>query len=132
MNEEWRPVPAFEAWYEVSSLGRVRRIKQACGTTIGKVLRPGRNRLGYPYVVLSREGRVTTHTVHKFVAGAFLGPRPDGLDVNHIDGDKANNRAENLEYCTRAANLSHAYRVGLRRYDGTKPRNALGQYVVEV
>lgn len=55
-----------------------------------------------------------TKKVHDLVAVTFLGPKPSGYDVNHIDGNKKNNRIENLEYCSRSDNMKHAYRLGLR------------------
>lgn len=51
--------------------------------------------------------------VHRLVAVAFLGPIPDGQEVNHLDGNKANNRASNLEYVTRKGNMAHAQRIGI-------------------
>jgi hypothetical protein len=53
--------------------------------------------------------------VHRIVAAAFIGPCPDGLEINHKNGIKLDNRAENLEYTTRSANMKHAYDSGLRR-----------------
>jgi hypothetical protein len=49
------------------------------------------------------------------VADAFLGPKPPKLDVNHKDGNKRNNRIENLEYVTRSENHRHAFRLGLSK-----------------
>jgi hypothetical protein len=53
--------------------------------------------------------------VHHLVAEAFIGPMPPGQEVNHVDADKANNRAENLEYQTPSGNIFHAYRSGAKR-----------------
>lgn len=52
-------------------------------------------------------------SVHSIVAEAFMGKRPDGLVVNHMDGNKLNNRLENLEYCSPKMNAEHAARNGL-------------------
>lgn len=54
-----------------------------------------------------------TCKVHTVVALAYLGPRPSGLVINHIDGDKRNNAPNNLEYCTYSENAAHARRLGL-------------------
>jgi len=51
--------------------------------------------------------------VHLLVAGAFLGPKPEGMEVNHLDGNKRNNRPENLEYTSRSGNMKHAVAAGL-------------------
>ena len=53
-------------------------------------------------------------TVHSLISGAFLGPPAVGLEINHVDGNKQNNRLENLEYVTRGENESHAHRLGLK------------------
>lgn len=56
-----------------------------------------------------------TYAVHRVVARTFLGQRPEGFTVNHIDGSKGNNSSDNLEYCTYSDNMKHAYRLGLRK-----------------
>lgn len=104
--EQWRPVQGYEGLYEVSSSGNVRSIRR------GLVLRAALASAGYPTVRLSRGNRAPTRTVHALVAAAFLGPRPAAHDVNHIDGDKTNNAATNLEYVTAARNTAHAYEIG--------------------
>lgn len=113
-NEEWRPVVGYEKLYSVSSLGRVRR--DAAG---GRNAKPGRiltlhaGKSHYLILCLNGASKRRTFYAHALVAAAFLGRRPDGLQVNHKDGNKKNNRPENLEYCTVAENVRHAYRLGL-------------------
>ena len=63
-----------------------------------------------------------TFKVHDLIARVFLGERPKGAQINHIDGVKKNNAASNLEYCTRSENVSHAYRLGLVGRPTPKPR----------
>jgi hypothetical protein len=104
LHEEWRPVVGFEGTHEVSSLGRVRSLLS------NKVLKPIKHTGGYRCV--SPCGK-RHRTIHSLVAAAFIGPRPHGLDINHIDGDKTNNAAVNLEYVTRKENMQHARRTGL-------------------
>lgn len=121
--EEWRPVVGFEGLYEVSSLGDVRRIGPAAktghgrggGAVIGRHVRKHMIPGGYWHVQLWRKGGPKTLLVHRVVAAVFIGPLPDGKEVNHLDGDKANNAATNLEYVTRSENMQHAYRTGLRK-----------------
>lgn len=106
--EEWRPVPGYERLYEVSSMGRVRRIAAGGNTHPGKVLRPI-NHNGYRCVkVHNRRNRI-----HRLVTLAFIGPIAPGQEVNHKNGDKADNRLCNLEYVTHAENVAHARANGL-------------------
>jgi len=107
VEESWRPVLGFEGWYEVSDLGRVRRIKS------GRVLRRSHDRDGYPKVSLSRPGNKARHLrVHVIVADAFFGPRAPGIDVDHGNGVKTDCRLANLETVTHAENLRRARAMG--------------------
>lgn len=100
MNVEWRAV-LEDPNYEVSSDGRVRRVG-------GTVLRPWRLKTGYLQVKLSRNVR---RSVHRLVCISFHGEDRAGRVVNHINGLRDDNRADNLEWCTHGENMTHAYRV---------------------
>jgi len=114
MSEEWRKVERNDN-YEVSSLGRVRRVKAGRGATVGKVLRACvANSKGYLMVGLRKDNKLKSAKVAHLVAEAFIGPRPAKLQVNHKDGVKTNNAETNLEYMTGSENILHAYRTGLR------------------
>lgn len=113
-QEEWRPVPGFEGFYEVSSFGRVKGLDRIVETrpgvrcpVKGRLLRPGINANGYPSVMLRRQGRTFTKAVHKVVAMAFLS---NGI-VDHIDRNPMNNAVSNLRIVSlggNAANRSHS------------------------
>lgn len=105
--EQWRPVVGLEEIYRVSSLGRVQRAET------GRVLSPAVAPNGYLTVVLCFAGIPNTRKVHQLVADAFIGPRPNGATINHIDAVKLNNRHWNLEYISHAENVAHAKRMGL-------------------
>jgi hypothetical protein len=110
--EEWRL--CFGGFYAVSNRGRVRREVAGCGTRAGKILKTKVNGWGgYPTVNLKANGAAKTAFVHRLVAEAFLGPCPDGLEVNHKNGDKSDPHAENLEYITHRQNIHHAHANGL-------------------
>jgi hypothetical protein len=94
-------IPTLENHYASTSDGRIYSAKSEC------FLQPFRNGQGYLRVALYVDGRKINRTVHSLVAACFLGPRPDGRHVNHIDGNKANNRRENLEYVTPLENALH-------------------------
>lgn len=105
--ETWGHVGGWEGLYEVSSFGRIRTLKT------GRIRIARANSGGYLYVVLSNGTERKTKTIHQMVCEAFHGPRPDGKQVNHIDGCKANNHASNVEWVTAGENIAHAWRTGL-------------------
>ncbi|MGE3835238.1 MAG: HNH endonuclease [Acidimicrobiia bacterium] len=113
MAVRWLPVVGFERTYEVSNEGQVRR---RAGAPRTPTARPRKlvPRSGYLQVVLSQDGQVTLCWVHRLVAMAFLGVPERRSQVNHLDGDRANNRASNLEWTDHRGNSLHAYRTGLR------------------
>lgn len=83
-----------------------------------KALKPAPNRGGYPSVVLHIAAKKHPRPVHRLVAEVFLGSRPAGGTVNHIDGNKQNNSASNLEYISIQDNIKHALQTGLRNSTG--------------
>ncbi len=112
-NEEWRDVVEFEDLYEVSNLGRVRNKETK------HILKPETKLNGYIEYHLSKYGRDWKRRAHKLVLEAFTGKHP-GLEVNHIDHDKGNNRLDNLEWCTHAENVHKAAALGFGRYGDPK------------
>lgn len=119
---EWRPVVGWEDAYEVSADGRVRSIDRFVPHNrvlkqriAGRELFPTLNSNGYLGVGLRRGRSFRKYMrVHRMVADAFI-PNPLGKpNVNHIDCDPANNRADNLEWCTQAENLAHMTNLGRR------------------
>lgn len=110
-REEWRWVPGYENLYMVSDLGNVMATEPRRGSQVFKPMRQSMTGSGYPKVVLRKRGKSTNAMVHRLVAAAFL-PNPEHKDeVNHIDGNKKNNRLANLEWVTRSENALHASRV---------------------
>lgn len=115
--EEWRAVPGYEGFYEVSSLGRVRSLDRLHAPRVrqkqGRVLRLLARKKKYLAVRLSKAGQIKMWNVHALVLMAFVGPRPSGYEGNHIDGNSLNNTAANLEWVTPLVNMRHAYAMGL-------------------
>jgi len=113
MQEEWRISPSFPC-YEVSSHGNVRRCDNSPKSyKNGENMKLTIDKDGYFRIGLCMNGKSHTAIVHLLVAEAFIGPRPEGLEVNHIDGVKSNNFWGNLEYTTQLENLNHKTRMGL-------------------
>ena len=107
-KEEWKPVPDFEDMYEVSNTGKVRNRKN------GYELAKFQNRFGYITVCLNRDGKAIQQKVHRLVAEAFIPNPKNKPQVNHKNGNKADNTVENLEWVDQSENMLHASRNGLR------------------
>lgn len=81
-----------------------------------KLLRPRLDtKNGYLKVVLCFNGKQHSRGVHSLVAAAFLGPKPEGMCVNHSNGVKTDNALTNLEYVTPSQNTQHAHDTGLAK-----------------
>lgn len=113
--EEWRAIVGFEGSYEVSNLGRVRSLDRminmahgAKRSHRGRVLQPVYDKDGYPRVMLRVDGAYAKRGVHRLVCEAFHGPGTIlHREVDHIDRDTSNARAENLRWVSRGENHSH-------------------------
>lgn len=109
MTEIWKVIPECDNFYEVSNFGRVRSYKNS---SRGKRTIPIEiHGLKGLYKTVSINGK--TKYMHRLVAEAFI-PNPNNLPVvNHINGNKLDNRAENLEWTTYSGNIQHALHSGL-------------------
>ncbi len=113
-NEVWKPVVGAEGRYEVSDHGRVRSldhsVARANGRTHrvrGRELKPATSsKWGHQTVTIQPRGSVPSG-VHVLVMAAFVGERPAGMEVAHLDGNPANNHVTNLAYVTHPENCSH-------------------------
>jgi hypothetical protein len=120
MEEIWKDIENYEGFYQVSNHGRIRstiyknqygefkRIKQL-------KLRKSLN--GYMTVGLVKDRTVCQNTVHRLVAQAFIPNQLNKPHINHIDCNKLNNKANNLEWCTRSENMQHASKNGLLKFN---------------
>jgi hypothetical protein len=108
MKELWIDIDGYPN-YIISSNGRVKN------KSTGRILKPRPATNGYLRVCLyDKDGQRRDLLIHRLGANAFYDGDHDGLDVNHIDGQKDNNFIGNLEWATRSENLKHAYRTKLR------------------
>lgn len=110
-QERWRPVPGHEGVYEISDFGRCRGLDRVIQVTRGEstfsrfqqggVMAPHRTNYGHLFVTLGGK----TRYFHEMVLGAFVGPRPPGMEARHLDGDESNNRLGNLVWDTHGNNI---------------------------
>lgn len=119
-GEIWKDIPDSDGYYQVSNLGRVKGLRRMIEDCNGRKLRvlpeyvckPQVNS-GYYHIYVDYRGERIDKAIHRLVANAFI-PNPDNLpEVNHIDGNKLNNAATNLEWCSRIDNRRHAIANGL-------------------
>jgi hypothetical protein len=106
MKEIWKDIIGYEGFYSISNLGKVRREKKSQGTQIGRILKTKINYNGYEYLILSKKNNVKRKYIHRLLAETFIG-KSKGLDVNHKNSNRSDNRLSNLEYVTRRENLLH-------------------------
>lgn len=112
--EKWKDVAGYEGVYSVSDLGRVRRDLKAKGTKPGRIMKPWKSRDGYSLVTLYNNDRRWDIAVHTLVSRAFLGTKPEGYDVDHVDNDKNNNALSNLSFLEHDKNVKKAFDSGGR------------------
>lgn len=105
-GEEWRAVPGWDGRYEVSNLGRLRNRH-------GKVIRPSLGERGYYQVGLYGDSGQRSFRLHRLIALAFVSNPHGHPHVNHLDCDKLNNAATNLEWTTFEANFAHGREAGV-------------------
>jgi hypothetical protein len=118
--EIWKTL--IDGEYEISNLGRIKSLAREYLNSVGnimplkeRILSATLNNYGYLRVSLNFNGHQKTEKIHRLVAITFL-DNPNNLpEVNHKDGNKQNNRVENLEWCNRAYNNRHALDNGLKK-----------------
>lgn len=115
MTEIWKDIVGYEGLYQVSNLGNVKRLKGYKGRGKGYIveehlIKPSINSNGYQNVVLCKNGKTKTFTMHRLVAIAFLYNSDNLPQVNHKDENKLNNCVDNLEWCDSKYNNNYGTR----------------------
>lgn len=111
MQEIWKDIKEYEGLYQISNLGNLICIKNNHIKPI--IVKPIKSQR-YLRVNLWKNGEYKTFSIHKLVAKAFL-PNPNNFPVvNHKDGNKLNNKANNLEWCTQSHNVKESHRLGFQ------------------
>ena len=108
---EWKPVVGYEGVFEVSRCGKVRRIKSAKGAQL-REKKLTLDSTGYLVTSLWYKNKGKKVSVHRLVAMAWV-EGDHSLSVNHKDGNKLNNHADNLEWISLANNTRHQNEIGL-------------------
>lgn len=131
-----RDLEGYEGLYQISNLGNVKSLDRYIINKNGdKQYFPGKYLTqgisdNYLKVTLSKNNKQRTFRVHILVARAFI-PNPENKpEVNHIDGNKKNNKVNNLEWNTRSENELHAYKNGLAK-PSNKQKQAVAKYAKE-
>lgn len=131
--EQWKPVSGYEGLYAVSNFGNIVSVmfrNNICTKPKIQPISPYDNGKGYFMVQLSGfDGKKTAHYVHRLVANAFI-ENPNNLPVvNHIDYDRGNNKAENLEWTTQKENVNYSSHLMKKPKSKSKPTNTGEKYI---
>lgn len=121
MEEIWKDIVGYEGSYSVSNLGIVKGLNRVVKYSDGRTYRYGdkllrlniNKRNGYCCVHLYKNQIRKAEKIHRLVAEAFIENPLNLTDVNHIDGNKLNNRIDNLEWSSRSDNMKHGFKTGL-------------------
>lgn len=128
IQEIWKPIKNYEGLYEVSNLGRIKRLSETRELFGGRttmfyedrILKEKKHSGGYKLVCLCKNGTNKSHSIHRLVAIAFI-PNPENKrETNHKNAIKSDNRVENLEWVTPSENQLHAYGLGIKNLNPPK------------
>lgn len=133
MEEEWRQISGYEGLYEVSNLGNVRSYHNFGNglRTKPKPVKPSIDRYGYQFLTLCKDTKHKKYTVHKLVASAFLENPNELPQIDHVNGIKTDNRAENLEYVSARENTIRSVFLGLKPHGEKHKLHKLSQKNVD-
>lgn len=127
-GEVWKDILWTDGIYQVSNLGRVRSAKARRDAPYCSILKQRLNN-PYPIIRFKYRAKEAEKRVHRLVAEAFLGPCPKGLVVNHKDGNKFNNKLENLEYVSQKENNRHSYSLRFGAFVRDKKKRCSSHFV---
>lgn len=116
MKEIWKDIIGYEGYYQASDLGNIKSLNRIVNHPLygdmpvySKQLKTGKNNRGYLTVSLWKDGKGKTFTVHRLVLSTFILNINNEKEINHIDGNKENNKLSNLEWLSISVNRKHAY-----------------------
>lgn len=140
MKEVWKQLSGFEGYYEISNLGKIRSLDRTIilkngnkRKLKGKEVKQTKYKSGYLYIKISCNGKNLHARVHRLVALHFVNGRTkEKNQVNHINENKLDNRAENLEWCTNTYNNNYGTVIERRSKSQSKPvvaKNETGEII---
>jgi Holliday junction resolvase len=127
-TENWMVIAECNSIYHISDYGRVKSYK--CGKE--RILKATLTSNGYAAVKICANGKRKIHKIHRLVASAFLQNPENKPQVNHKDGNKANNHVDNLEWTTHKENIQHAWQTGLCESKRLATSKAKSKPVVDI
>lgn len=128
MFEIWKDIEGYEGKYLISNCGNVKSLIDKNGNYRETIIVARMGNTGYLYVNLYKHSRAKSLKIHRLVANAFVDKPDNAQCVNHIDGNKTNNNANNLEWCTYKENTQHAYKFGLAKVRRGKNNGMYGKH----
>lgn len=123
-NEIWKDIAGFEGRYQISNLGRVKSLVIYGKQQSPSIMKPNPHKQGYHLISLRMNGKSFYFYIHHLVLTAFVCERPKGLECNHKNTIKNDNRVDNLEWITPKKNIQHAIENGLRNLVGENNHKA--------
>ena len=121
--EIWKEIEGYEGLYEVSNLGNVKSLIS------GKIRKTSKEKSGYIFIALSKNGIKKQYKIHRLVAQAFIENPNNYEEVNHKDEDKTNNKVENLEWCDHKYNAN--YGTAIQRRLMTEKQNPKRKEIID-
>lgn len=125
LKKEWKEIKGYEGRYIISNYGEIISLPRYKNNNSKlqyvepkEICRYINKHNGYVYVQLWNNSTYKNIRLHKLVAENFIDNKENKPQINHIDGNKENNRVDNLEWCTASENIKHAYYTGLRKRGG--------------
>lgn len=116
--EIWKDIKGYEGEYQISNLGRVKTLKKQIGRKEAeKIMKPSTTYQGYSRITLIKDKKPKMYAVHRLVAEAFIPNTENKPIVDHINGERGDNRVENLRWTTFSENSKNSFLIRTKRYN---------------
>ena len=112
IQEEWKDVIGYIGLYRISNIGNVKKLNKDKRSKPFRILKPIINKNGYLRVYLYKNKKGKPFFIHRLMLETFVGPCPMGMECRHLDGDRKNNKLNNLEWSTHITNMEDQIKHG--------------------